>query len=709
MERPDSPMWTPQSPSQLDLTTPADTTGIPLLDLRAQHIPATNWGAPPTTLGKHPRQEDEDPTGDASTPGETRSGQSSFTAGGTFRSLGSNANNRKRRRKNLEKLDAKDSKQVAEVQKWAHRMRHVRVTSYVGDLFKPRDFADGRSNLVKYKPPRYGVSFATPNPYFAEFLAETQPDLHGVDLTQHCFMTSNLDAQMNHLQHYDYDPKPAPDHIRERYEVAARMVEHELAELGQIGFPDMPDFLQIPYRKQKYPGFEYRAQGYRNRGEAHVAAAGDAANAWTTLMGGDRVDPHFVRLGGRGKVVHKSQEAAEAAGDVKGRLILMTSHRDYLVCAATEQPLNNLYKDRGCFISVGDSWYHGGSTLLYKKYSAFSKYYCFDAKKFDSSIRPWMIDRAMETLRRQFVDGEDERYDAYWAFVRETMFNTKILRDDAIIFEKFTGTTSGHNHNSIIQSIISACLFYYGLAELAPHLKPSEILANTTIKTLGDDTLPAIRDPIPPFNWYQIAAVVKRDLEIDWTGDKSYATECYLLPEELVDEAGKEEVFDTVQYLGKFFKLGNVVCEGEDNTVVLPVRPFVETLIHLFFPERPIRIEEIGRDEGGRRAYQMAVGQYVDGAGHPWSRALLDSYLDWLEVRDHHRVAEWESDTEAKFFMDYSAGRTQHVLRFRRFRYEEWLDLCAFDRETVIDMFGMDAVYDDFEDDVDYNGSPVEQ
>nr|WMI40009.1 MAG: RNA-dependent RNA polymerase [Rhizoctonia cerealis orthocurvulavirus] len=666
-----------------------------------EHAPTFNFTLPEVTPPSSPPQE---PTGSKRKAREvidievtSNSTQSTYSAMGHLVPTGRHDTRRRNARKRRKLAGEVSEEVMQEYERWKEHFSHVHVGVYEGDLLS--------RGLNRRRPPVYVRGFAAPNPILQEFLDDVQPDLHGVDLSGHCFMTSNLQAQMDHLKHYDYEPTIPSPRVQSDYELAASLVDKMLSGWDLLQFPEEDDIDGVSFHKDRFPGWEYRAEGYKTRGAAADAARIDAKRTFRALMEGQDVRPHFVRMGGRGKPVPKSQAEAEAEKLVKGRLILMTSSRDFYVCGVTEQPLNDLFKDKDCFISVGDSWYLGGSHDSYLRYTGYDKYYCFDAKKFDSSIPPYMIKRAILTLRDRFEDGRHERYDTYWDFVERTMFETEILRDDGLIFTKHTGTTSGHNHNSIVQSIISATLFFYALVQLNPELTGSELVRNTAIKTLGDDTLPATRAPIAPTHYRTIANLIWDDLHIDWRGEKSYATNSYLDLDLDDPKFTEKDRFLSVQYLGKYFALTEYVTEDGTYDRCIPYRPFAETLIRLFYPERAIDANKYTREEIGAIYYQRALGHLLDGYGNPWTRVFLDRYLDWMEERDFNRVTQWDEDAEAKFMMDYGAAREPLTIVPRRYNYDEWLDLVILPKKVVVSSFSLDTYMEEV---LNEGSNPVE-
>lgn len=343
----------------------------------------------------------------------------------------------------------------------------------------------------------------------------------------------------------------------------------------------------------------------------------------------------------------------------------MMDHRDFLLCAATEERLTKEWLSANYPIAVGLSWYHGGVAQFCDVHQGFSKYFCFDAHKFDSAINPWMVDAAISICRYQFEDGEDERYDAYWNFVKEGLLDTPIFRDDGRCFQKHVGTTSGHPHNTLIQSIITLICAYAGLILMKPDTPVGEVLTSARAHALGDDNLTGVMEALADIDAGELAQMVYDAYRIDWRGSKSFETRG------LFDVPGYN--FNGVQYLGKYFRLEQIEDMPLGQAVAIPYRPTLETILRLYYPEYGGELRE--------EAWLRAAGNYLDAAGNRVTEAWLQRYMDWLEEGIDRLPEEWPANYEKMVSRDYEGVGTQ-VPRPQRMSYEKWRDLVLYDRAT---------------------------
>nr|BDV50544.1 MAG: RNA-dependent RNA polymerase [Agrocybe praecox orthocurvulavirus 1] len=626
------------------------------------------------------RQVSEMKTDDLLSYIEEKSSYFDYTASGSYHPRITTGSSRRYRLKKNAKRFKTESMANKNVEALAKRFSHITV----GYLPEPQ-LTDDRPLRRRI---REVMKFAEPDPTFLEFLEEEKPEMAPFDPTEWCMATTNDWAQMHHLKYYDYDPKEPSAEVLARLDLAVGYIDMLLKPDVQIEFPRKVDMAGLRFRPGKYPGYEYRVQGYRTRQQAHEVALKDAEEAWDRLMEGKLVEPHMVRMGGRGKAVHKSEEAVREAGVPKGRLILMLSHRDFLLCGNTEQRLNDYLKDFEHFVSVGDSWYLGGTSKMHTLMDGHEKYICFDAEKFDSSIRPFLISRAVTSVRKLFVNGLNKKYDNYWKFVERTMYETVIIRDDGIVLRKYTGTTSGHNHNSVLQSIITGYCLVYGIICARPATTFSELFEGCSFKTLGDDTLLALRKQLSELSMRHMAELVKRDLFINWLGDKSYTCYSFAEPEVVPGEFPEGGEFESVQYLGKYFTYDTYASDSGDTSVCIPFRPFSETARQLYMPEKPVWVDPSKPLNAYQVVYRRTLGIALDCMGNPRTRLLINRYLDWLEARGGAKECEWTEETVQRLGHDYSETSSTVVFKCRRYSKEEWLDLVVQKADLVERFYG---------------------
>jgi len=430
-------------------------------------------------------------------------------------------------------------------------------------------------------------------------------------------------------------------------------------------FPDVQDLARVKYYPKKFAGIEYAVMGLKTRAEANDIAQVDAEEAFTRLLAGQRVPPHDVRLGGRGKVTKMDRQSAENKIPPVGRLILMMSHRDLKLAGVTENQLTKAWSSAPYPIAVGQSWYHGGSQQFIDRLAKYEKFYCFDAKKFDSSINQWMVRLAINICRQQYFQGADERYDAYWEFVAESLLRAPIYRDDGVRLQKFVGTTSGHSHNTLLQSIITLIVGYTALFEMDDTLTVNNIIEHAWLESLGDDNIMGVSLKLAHLTTENIAECVDRTVHINWWGKKSFATT------RLLDAIQGD--FQGVQFLGKFWYLAEYPQFDGAVLLPLPYRPAVETYLRLLYPEYGILTPE--------DSYLRALGNYIDAAGNRAMEVWLQGYMDMLEERVETVPDEWPPNFKRMVARDYSNVGVE-VPRPMRVSFEQWRDLIILSRES---------------------------
>ncbi|ABM92658.1 putative replicase [Curvularia thermal tolerance virus] len=282
-----------------------------------------------------------------------------------------------------------------------------------------RPYAQLRNELLTAEPDPLVIEYSKLNPPMDEDLS---PD-------NWTFVKANTLVEMNHLKNFDRPPRDMPVEHSETIMRAANLVA-DLLELPELlRFPTKEALAEVPYKADKFAGLVYAEMGLKTRGEADAVAQMDAEWAWDQLLSGHRVQPHDVRLGGRGKVTQHTKTELEETPPAVGRLILMLSHRDLKILGTTEKLLTSAWLAEQYPISVGLSWYHEGTQAFVKRFLNFTEFYCLDARKYDAFLDPWLIQIAINICREQFVDGRDERYDAYWDFVRESLVEAPICRE----------------------------------------------------------------------------------------------------------------------------------------------------------------------------------------------------------------------------------------------------------------------------------------
>ncbi|AFZ85210.1 RNA-dependent RNA polymerase [Rhizoctonia solani dsRNA virus 1] len=512
--------------------------------------------------------------------------------------------------------------------------------------------------LGKFDPE---IHFAPPDPAVLNYLYTDEGRVENFQPHEHCFMLANGGAQMKHLKMYDQPTLAGPD-----------FDNLEDPEAGRVALEHAVDFVQdllrldtllprlderaaenVRYDPTKSAGVHYRLKGLKTRGEAYEVALAEAKVALVALFSGEYIEPRPTRMGGRGKPVSMSEQRAREENVIKGRAIHMTDTRDHIILGFSEQPLNDAWKDDRFPVSVGRGWMHGDATRFAIKHQGGGHIYCFDAEKFDASLMPWLIHVSITIMRMQFERGLDHDFDMYWQFVEESLLHSFVFRDDGIIFEKRHGTSSGHNHNSLAQSIATCIMAAFHTFYLNRALPVAVIRRNLTFEGLGDDNITVETAVLEDETVEKRAQRNWEVFGVSWGGEKSFEVDTLVgLP--IADHDWDESaMYGTAQYLGKYFRFAKLLLkDGHKVPVVLPYRPLKETIVRLLYPEHIgnwTSMEEflaaMEKSRGGRLR-----GHFIDGSGNPLTRKWLNGWWDWAssegfkfpEGEDHALQARWE-------------------------------------------------------------------
>nr|UJT31798.1 RNA-dependent RNA polymerase [Phlebiopsis gigantea curvulavirus 1] len=499
------------------------------------------------------------------------------------------------------------------------------------------------------------------DPLLQEFFSENPQYSEGIKPEEWVFVEANSVVEINHLSRFDREYAPVKEKFETAIEAATDYVAHLLALPQKLPFPEKEALAEVRYTGSKYAGVEYALMGAKTRSDADSLAQIDAEKAWDDLMDGIRVEPHKNRMGGRGKLVKLAKLEAQGDQPEAGRFILMTSHRDLKVNGATQQPLTDAYKHPSFPISVGKAWWHNGVHEFLERFADKVLFSCLDAKKFDSSLPGWLLRLGINVLREQFIDGNNPKYDAYWDFVYEGLAEAVVYMDNGMMFKRRGGSTSGHSHNTLVQSVCTLIIMYTCYFTLLPREEWDNIGDYVWVESLGDDQHTGAKGPCEKFTIEEIAPIALECFGVDWFGDKSFNTT------RLYDE--KEGDFQGTQYLGKYFRLLDEEVGGVRVKGMVPYRPYEETVLRLLYPERG----KMGAEESWARA----IGHYADAAGLKKTRDFLDAYMDWLEPKVETDDFTWGEKWSRKF-----AGgdpHDEHPVPAERIDYPTWLGLVLLD------------------------------
>jgi len=567
-------------------------------------------------------------------------------SGGTTHTSFSVGSSRTRRRKTLRRMRS--------------NVGHYQEEETVKDRFQRIRLID---RAKAYNKLNNELVIAEADPLVLDFIQQHPPPIEDFDKDDWTFVKACTPVEMAHLMHFDR-AEQKPDAIyTDAIRRASNIVADKLALPNLLFFPESSDLEKVKYYPGKFAGIEYATMGLKTRADAEPVAQADAEEAFNKLMSGEHVTPHDVRLGGRGKVARMTREGAERKPPAVGRLILMMSHRDLKLCGVTENQLTRAYSGAEFPISVGSSWYHGGTAAFIQRFLGKSRYFCFDAAKFDSSIDPWMVRIAINILREQYVDGHNARYDAYWEFVFQSLVRAPIYRDDGLRFQKEVGTTSGHSHNTLVQSIITLIVGYTAMIQLNPTLTDEDIVRLVEMESLGDDNIMGLAGVLSRHNTEEIAHVVREIFRVNWFGKKSFSTS------RLIDPI--EGDFQGVQYLGKYFRLGEYPVGDRARDIPIPYRPAQETFLRLLYPEYGAHTLT--------DTWLRTLGNYIDAAGNNAMEVWLQSFMDYLEPMLDREPTEWPPNFKRMVSRDYS-GVGVEVPKPERLTFEQWRDLVVLSR-----------------------------
>jgi hypothetical protein len=372
-----------------------------------------------------------------------------------------------------------------------------------------------------------------------------------------------------------------------------------------------------------------------------------------------------------------SEERAKATNERKGRAIHMTDTRDHFILGLTEQPLNDAWKEKVYPISVGRGWFYADAVDFVRRLEKKGVVYCFDAEKFDSSLMPWLIHIAMTIMRMQFEEGLEHRYDNYWLFVEESLLHSFVFRDDGVIFEKYIGTSSGHNHNSLAQSICTLLMAAFNVFYVNRTI-PAPIVGQLFYaESLGDDNITSESDELTHESVEDRADRTWAVFQINWGGSKSFSTS-ELLQGFVKDESWKEEeMYETAQYLGKYFRAFFVAgAGGGEVRTVLPYRPLKESVLRLLYPEglRESVGESEPRDMHGDMRGARVAGHMLDGYGNPDTRGWIAGFMDFCSWSGYECKLEGSKKMQERFER-LRATAPELGVSFVQFSFSHWLGL----------------------------------
>jgi hypothetical protein len=211
--------------------------------------------------------------------------------------------------------------------------------------------------------------------------------------------------------------------------------------------------------------------------------------------------------------------------------------------------------------------------------------------------------------------------------------------------------------------MITLLLGYFALIQLHPNLTNQEIMEHAWMESLGDDNIMGLRGPLAAVSEEDICSVVRDGTGVEWAGKKSFCTTRLMDP--------KPGEFEGIQFLGKYFHLGEVPTATGVARVPIPYRPAIETYLRLLYPEYG--------DLTLLQSQLRALGNYIDAAGNPLMEQWLQRYMDFLMVDEVELPEVWPDNFQRMVSRDYSNVGIE-VPAPMRIDYEQWRDLVTLGR-----------------------------
>jgi hypothetical protein len=471
-----------------------------------------------------------------------------------------------------------------------------------------------------------------------------------VDYHDSIFSNAGNTALWCHLKRYDREYAPPTPDGRALFMAELETWNARFRPFNRLPFPDVDELADVRIDRARNPGYPWCVGPYnfRSKGEAYTTALPRAEERLEKALNGIEIHPRPCVAGGRGKVTLGTRALQ---GDIAaGRMVAIPAVDDNILQGATSQRVTDYLVEIGdSSLSVGWSQFGGGCLDLERAFNGVHPVISDDMSSYDSGIEPWRVDAVIEKLRSWFQGDSPDR-DMYWNYISEGLIRGSIIMPNGSCLKRQGGTTTGHDWNSLVQSIIKLCCtraYYRHLG--AKHnvgYGPNDVI----VRTLGDDGVHGTRN-------VQLARHVSLTDYAHWTyyhyhdvvhKRKSKETENFA-SSLICDEP------DGAQYLGKYFHDG------------IPFRPMLETLLRLKFPEYGTRSLE--------DSYTRGVGNYIDAAGSIETADLLDKYLSFLEDQGA-RFNGWSPWASKHLLRDYTGLRTlEKVLPARRISRREWLIL----------------------------------
>ena len=477
--------------------------------------------------------------------------------------------------------------------------------------------------------------------YIEEFWETFGGPIEDFDPSQYGMVKPDRLTLRRELHRYCRGEHDLPPEYEEAYFDALSTVREKLNLPRKVSFVTAED---ISLKSSDYetsdahPGFYYSRRGFRTRSEAREDAESDAITALDELCSGVNVEPDVVLLRSNGKRIDFSDRSGRVGRDRSFcRVVFMPSLRDILLLGSLQNKIHEAYMRWNFPIALGLNWFRGSPKEFIDQMREFKKFFCIDATRFDSSVSGWLVRDAIDIIRDQIDDGFNENHDAYFEFLRKSVIHTIIkIPWERQIVKKSTGTCTGLNFNTLIQSIITLVMGQTALNFLTdtPSDNTTCITNSSRMMSFGDDCIIGVRDQLSNISLEDIIEVVQQAFGVEWSNTKTFSTEI------LVDDTMGD--FGGIKFLGKWFWNERLEAGGVNYHFPTPYRPFSDTLLQLYHPT-----------SGGRTlgdTLERCRSLYMDAAGNTETEVWLKRLFLWLLTKEGEGREGYECFDHSRFF-----------------------------------------------------------
>lgn len=516
-------------------------------------------------------------------------------------------------------------------------------------------------------PMCFGVSpfpETPPDKYVREFLLERSDRAYLTDEERYllgewdwCMVNANVDQLYRHLGHFNH---PVHQTMPRWFRRSGRKVFDawfRSIPKGAFGLLEQhlthQKVIELKLEWQAGPGPLAREAGCKTKRDAWhgLCYREETCDDLDRLLSNQTLFPRPACPGGRGKLTqYKKREENPNASF--GRLVWEMDTRDVALAMLSLNPVTSYFARHDHGLAIGKTYLYRGSTRYFRYFRYHQNPGIYgagvDLRRMDSTVPNWWTEYLITRMREKFVDGLDERYDEYFAYLINLHCGGELFMPDGVWVSVPEGSCSGCPWVQVIQSILSVILTACGITReicrgVGRKVKrvAAYVFSHLRIQTLGDDQW---------FTWdggYQSCVSVR--------GIARCADEIFQM--EVSQEKSQEG-----RGVGCYFFLSRKLTP----LGLLSYRDPLETLLRWKYSEVLIR----GPDE----SYAHALGLLLDNP-HPEVHPVLEDYLEWLEYR-------WGVDPDAidlKRFshsdMLYPITAALGTTKVQRLNYREILSL----------------------------------